>query len=78
VSIEPTPEEPASDLKSLLATVYAGVDRLSRNEIRQRAIAADLPAEDLTRIDALPEGEYTEDEVLEALRDIDMLHGRES
>lgn len=71
VAIEPTPEDPPRDLKSLLATAYAGVDRLSRDEIRRRAVAADLPAEKLRRVDALPEGEYAEDEVLEALHDID-------
>ena len=74
MTIELTPDEPPHDLKSLLATAYAGVDRLSRDEIRRRAIAADLPAAELTRIDALPEGEYAEDEVLEALHDVDKLH----
>jgi hypothetical protein len=73
VTMEPTPEPPR-DLRSLLATLYAGVDRLTRDEIRRRAIAADLPAAQLTHVDALPGGEYTEDELLEALRDIDVLH----
>lgn len=73
MTIEQTPDEPPRDLKSLLATAYTGVDRLSRDEIRRRAIAADLPAQELTRIDALPEGEYAEDEVLEALHDVDKL-----
>jgi hypothetical protein len=31
-------------------------------------VAADLPATVLTRIDALPEGEYAQDEAAEALR----------
>ena len=70
VTIEPTPLDPPGDLKSLLATAYAGVDRLSRDEIWRRAIAADLSAVELTRVDALPEGDYAEDEVLEALRDV--------
>jgi hypothetical protein len=67
VSVEQLPDEPPRDLKSLLASVYAGGDRLSRDEVRRRAVAADLPAEELTRVDGLPEGEYAEDEILEAL-----------
>jgi hypothetical protein len=67
VSVEQLPDEPPRDLKSLLASVYAGGDRLSRDEVLRRAVAADLPAEELTRMDGLPEGEYAEDEILEAL-----------
>ena len=78
VTFEPTPAEPPRDLERLLAVAYAGVDRLSRDEIARRAVGADLPAAELTRIDALPEGEYAEDEVLEALHDIDTLHQRGS
>ncbi|GGM66910.1 hypothetical protein GCM10007977_080660 [Dactylosporangium sucinum] len=55
----------------MLDQAYTGQERLSREEIRRKAIAADLPADALTRVDALPEGEYAEDEVVEALR----LHG---
>ncbi|UWZ40280.1 hypothetical protein Drose_09255 [Dactylosporangium roseum] len=56
------------DLRSVLETAFTGQERLSREEIRRKAIAADLPADALTRVDALPEGEYAEDEVIEALR----------
>jgi hypothetical protein len=56
------------DLRSVLDSAYTGQERLSRDEIRRKAIAADLPAADMTRVDALPEGEYAEDELLEALR----------
>jgi hypothetical protein len=56
------------DLRSLLDAAYTGQERLSRDEIRRKAIAADLPADDMTRVNALPEGEYAEDELLEALR----------
>ncbi|MFB9185078.1 hypothetical protein ACFFX1_43750 [Dactylosporangium sucinum] len=58
-------------LRDVLDQAYTGQERLSREEIRRKAIAADLPADALTRVDALPEGEYAEDEVVEALR----LHG---
>jgi hypothetical protein len=68
------PNEPPRDVESLLATAYTGVERLSRAEISRRALAADLPAWELTRIDAVPEGEYAEDELLEALHDVDKLH----
>jgi hypothetical protein len=60
-------------LRNLLAEAYTGQERLSRDELRRRAIAAELPADELTRIDALPEGEYAEDEALEALAEIDRL-----
>ncbi len=70
VTIEPAPH----DLRTLLAEAYTGQERLSREEIRRRAIAADLPAEELTRVDALPEGEYAEDEALEALQGVGRLH----
>jgi len=58
----------------VLAEAYTGQERLSRDEIRRRAIAAELPADELTRIDALPEGEYAEDEALEALQEVGRLY----
>lgn len=70
VTMEPTP----TDLPGVLASAYTGQERLTRDEIRRRAVAADVSAEELTRVDALPEGEYAEDEALEALRDVDRLH----
>ena len=54
-------------LARLLDEVYTGFERHSRDEIERRAAAADLPAAALTRIGALPEGEYTQDEAAEAL-----------
>jgi hypothetical protein len=72
VTTEPAP----SGLRDLLAEAYTGQERLSRDEIRRRALAADLPADELTRIDALPEGEYAEDEAVEALQEVGRLrHG---
>ena len=55
-------------LDAFLDEAYEGLERLSSLDLRRRAIAADLPAELLTRIDALPEGEYAQDEAAEALR----------
>ena len=55
-------------LDEFLDDVYAGQERLSSGDLQRSAIAADLPATALTRIDALPEGEYAQDEAAEALR----------
>lgn len=55
-------------LSRFLATVFAGHERLTRDELRRRAVAAELPADVLARLEALPEGEYAEDEAAEALR----------
>jgi hypothetical protein len=55
-------------LDEFLDRLYAGQERLSSLELQRSALAADLPAGALTRIDALPEGEYAQDEAAEALR----------
>ena len=55
-------------LDDFLETAYVGQERLSAAELQRGAVAADLPATVLTRIDALPEGEYAQDEAAEALR----------
>jgi hypothetical protein len=55
-------------LDDFLDGAYDGNERLSSLDLQRRAIAADLPAEALTRVDALPEGEYAQDEAAEALR----------
>jgi hypothetical protein len=52
---------------SILDEVYVGRERVSRDEIHRRAVAADAPADVLSALDALPEGEYAQDEVTEAL-----------
>jgi hypothetical protein len=54
-------------LDSLLDQLYGGQERLSRDEIHRRAVSADLPAETMSLLDALPEGEYAQDEVGAAL-----------
>jgi hypothetical protein len=51
----------------LLDEAYTGYERRSRTEIQRRATAAELAAADMARVDALPEGEYTQDEAAEAL-----------
>ena len=56
------------ELDSFLDAAYDAQERLTSGDLQRRAIAADLPAAALTRIDALPEGEYAQDEAAEALR----------
>jgi hypothetical protein len=55
-------------LDEFLDDIYAGQERLSSADLQRSAIAADLPATAMTLIDALPEGEYAQDEASEALR----------
>jgi len=57
-------------LDEFLDDVYAAHERLTSGELQRSALAADLPATALTRIDALPEGEYAQDEAAEALRSL--------
>ena len=60
-------ERPMAQAGQLVEGLYGGLERLSRDEIYQRAVAADLAPEVLTYFDALPEGDYAEDELVEAL-----------
>ena len=59
-------------LDEYLDEAYSGQERLSSADLQRGAVAADLPATALTRIDALPEGEYAQDEAAEALRTLDV------
>ncbi|WP_247661928.1 hypothetical protein [Micromonospora sp. U21] len=54
-------------LDDLLNDIYRGQERVTQGEIYRRAVAADLPADLLARIDSLPEGEYAVDEVSDLL-----------
>ena len=51
-----------------LEEAYLGQDRMTDIEIQKSAMAAELPADLMTHIDALPEGMYSQDEASEALR----------
>jgi hypothetical protein len=62
-----TDEAEARELNALLDEIYFGQERVSQAEIQRRAVAAELPAALLTRITALPEGEYTVDEAADLL-----------
>ena len=55
-------------LDEFLDDTYVGQERLSSADLQRSAVAAELPATVLTRIDALPAGEYAQDEAAEALR----------
>ncbi|MFG3707924.1 hypothetical protein ACGF7U_24765 [Micromonospora sp. NPDC047670] len=69
----PVTEAPATDepdtrrLDDLLEDLYHGQERISQADIYRRAVAAELPAQLLTRIAALPEGEYAVDEAADLL-----------
>src|SRR5438132_994951 len=58
------------DVDTILDGIFVGQERLTRDEIRRRAVAVEAPAEVATALEALPEGEYAEDEVAEALDQI--------
>ncbi|SCL12920.1 hypothetical protein GA0074694_0069 [Micromonospora inyonensis] len=61
-------DEPASRMiDDLLDDIYHGQERISQAEIHRRAVAAELPAAVLTRISALPQGEYAMDEVADLI-----------
>ncbi|MEV1286465.1 hypothetical protein [Micromonospora sp. NPDC049679] len=62
-----TDETASHQLDALLDELYLGKDRVTRAEIHRRAIAAELPADLMTRIGAMPEGEYAQDEAAEVL-----------
>ncbi|MGC4807119.1 hypothetical protein [Micromonospora sp. DT233] len=70
---EPDPDAEAVDqtdtrpLDELLDDIYRGQERISQADIYRRAVAAELPAALLTRISALPEGEYAVDEAADLL-----------
>ncbi|GAA1808550.1 hypothetical protein HC028_22395 [Planosporangium flavigriseum] len=49
---------------------YHGQERLARVDIHRAAVTADLPADQLAILDGLPEGEYSQDEAAEALRQV--------
>jgi hypothetical protein len=54
-------------LTTLVDELYGAQERIPRDEIHRRAVAAELPSDDMTVLDRLPEGEYAEDELTEAL-----------
>jgi len=60
------------ELDDFLDDAFEAQERMSAGDLQRRAITADLPAEALTRIDALPEGEYAQDEAAEALRALEI------
>jgi hypothetical protein len=63
-----TETTPYPELDVLLDEAFRGQDRVTSDELRRRAVAAELPGEPMRRVDALPEGEYAVDEAAEALR----------
>ena len=64
---EATEEPDIRRLDDLLEDLYRGQERISQADIYRRAVSAELPAQLLTRIAALPEGEYAVDEAADLL-----------
>ncbi|WP_420811699.1 hypothetical protein [Micromonospora endophytica] len=54
-------------LDELLDELYHGQERISQVDIYRRAVAAELPAQLLSRLNALPQGEYAVDELADLL-----------
>ncbi|WTD62830.1 hypothetical protein OG811_04705 [Micromonospora sp. NBC_01638] len=54
-------------LDDLLDDIYRGQERVTQADIYRRAVAAELPPDLLTRIGALPQGEYAMDEASDLL-----------
>jgi hypothetical protein len=57
-------------LPELVEELYVAQERIDRDEIYRRAVAAELPSDDMAVLDRLPEGEYAEDELNEAIAQI--------
>lgn len=55
------------DVSSILDEIFVGQERLSRDEIYRRAQIAGSGGDIVEAFDALPEGEYAQDEVADAL-----------
>jgi hypothetical protein len=74
VSTSVNPEEKVmattEALGELVDDLYGAQERIDRDEIYRRAVAAELPSEDMAVLDRLPEGEYAEDELTEAIAQI--------
>lgn len=62
-----TDEVDTRELDELLDDIYHGQERISQANIYRRAVAAELPPALLSRIAALPQGEYAADEVADLL-----------
>lgn len=57
-------------LAELIDELYVAHERIDRDEIYRRAVAGELPSDDMAVLDRLPEGEYAEDELDEAIAQI--------
>lgn len=57
-------------LAGLIDDLYVAQERIDRDEIYRRAVAVELPSDDMAVLDRLPEGQYAEDELGEAIAQI--------
>jgi hypothetical protein len=56
------------EVEAILDEVYVGQERVTRDEIYRRAVMMDASVEVMDALNALPEGEYAQDEIAEAVR----------
>jgi hypothetical protein len=63
-------------MAAILDKVFVGLERVSSAEIHRRAVAEDAPTDVVRALDALPEGEYSQDEVLDAVGLLDAEPGQ--
>lgn len=55
---------------AILDELFVGQERVTRDEIYRRVVSTEAPPEVITALDGLPEGEYAQDEVADALRQV--------
>ncbi|MEU7893094.1 hypothetical protein AB0B45_09520 [Nonomuraea sp. NPDC049152] len=72
-----TGKEEITRVKELIDGLYTGQERLSRLEITERMTAAELPADLMVYFDRLPDGDYDEEELVEALNQMITDRGEE-
>jgi hypothetical protein len=58
-------------IEAILDEIYAGQERVSRDEIYRRAVASEVGMDAISALDGLPEGEYSQDEITDALGQVD-------
>jgi hypothetical protein len=57
-------------LNAFADQLFVGQERISREDVYRRAVAAELPPAEMVALDRLPEGEYSQDELIEAIAQI--------
>ena len=56
-------------IAEILDEAFSAQERVTRDELYRRAVAVEAPSAVLSALDSLPEGEYAQDEVADALEE---------